>query len=125
MHSIKMSLMSLALLIIILSVQIQVHASPISAVQVRHGDRGTSAIFKRARPTATTTVEKQKLGTVIAGSPPKECSNMCLEEYKPYCATNSKGLKKKFGNKCKLRTWNCHNPNDIYRNETEGECTAK
>ncbi|KAF8935602.1 hypothetical protein BGZ47_009824 [Haplosporangium gracile] len=74
---------------------------------------GTGAIFKRAGPTTATTVEKQKSGIAAAGSPPKERPDMCLEEYRPYCATNSKSLKKKFGNKCKLGTWNCQNPSDV------------
>ncbi|OAQ29507.1 hypothetical protein K457DRAFT_125938 [Linnemannia elongata AG-77] len=136
MHSTMMYPTTLALLVFILSFQVQVHASPISisaAVQERRGDMDTGTLLARAEGTAaklltkradkadaiatTTTAGKQEPGTADTSS--KKCPENCFDIYEPYCATNSNGHMKRFSNKCFMKKHNCDHPNDTYEHNIE------
>lgn len=64
MHSTMMYLTTLALLVVILSVQGQVHADPISisaAVQERRGDKDTGTLFARAEDITAKSLVKRAI----------------------------------------------------------------
>lgn len=107
-----MYLMTLALLVVILSIQVQIHAGPIftsAVVQELHGDKDIGTLFARAEDTVA---GNQEPGTTSTS--PKKCTEMCSDIHEPHCATNSNGLMKKFGNQCESDKWNCEYPNDKY-----------
>ncbi|KAG0283722.1 hypothetical protein BGZ96_011892 [Linnemannia gamsii] len=139
MRSTMMSLISLALLVVVLSIQVQVQASPIpipATVQERRGDKDpgvqAKSVAKRAAlteattstTTTTTTTGKQKSGAASKAHP-QNCSDICTEQYEPYCAINSEGVKKEFFNPCQLDLYNCENLNNMYTDEKKGKCDSK
>lgn len=129
-----MCLMSVALLVVVLSVQIQVEAGPIVipvAVQVHRGDKDpgvqAKSVAKRADVTEATTsaTTGEQESRAASRAPSKKCQIVCMDQFDPYCATNRKGQERQFSNHCKLKEWNCENSKDKYGHEKKGTCDSK